>query len=294
MLDPAAAAAVLARALLETGAKGVDEVNQEIQALELSLTRLGTAYEQGRIKITDYANESERLRVQIGLLKTGLAAAQAAVAQQANPSIRFDGQASLSFGFLSRGSADPASSATTRSQEEAADREADRLAHALESSVGKSLLEATEGGQKALRPSVAKALSQAGVSAQELDELTTRVADKLWAWSDAAIKARKLPREDTNIEAKVGGIENASEPKAEPASGARSSSRSGHSQSLSDQEYLERMLVAGFSRPLDHDPIPGRQLDEQRTMNKKLDRLTKAVLDQNRAGDVARFARGRT
>src|SRR4051794_20355402 len=73
-VDPSAIA--LVRAILEAGAKGVDEVNQEILALETHLTSLGTAYEQGKFKITEYAHECERLRVQIERLKTALTAAE--------------------------------------------------------------------------------------------------------------------------------------------------------------------------------------------------------------------------
>ncbi|SIN70603.1 hypothetical protein SAMN05444166_0278 [Singulisphaera sp. GP187] len=290
LVDPSVIA--LARAIHEAGAKGVDEANQEILALETNLTSLGTAHEQGKLKITEYAHECERLRVQIERLKSALAAAktetETAVTHPpvVNSTARRDGPTLMQLGLQDQG---------------AADREASRLANALESSGYNTILRAAERGANALRLSVETALAKAGVSSHDLDDFTTRVTDKLSAWVDNNVKGRASPMRSLDTEARAERPNEAIEPTPNPNSQSEQPSASTatamhtiDSKVISSKQYLDRMLVAGFSKPTEQDKIAARQLDEQKNTNKKLDGLTKAVMDRNRQGDVARFARGRT
>ncbi|WP_406699225.1 hypothetical protein V5E97_10145 [Singulisphaera sp. Ch08] len=293
MLDPV----TLARAILEAGAKGVDEVNQEIRDLEVSLIKLGTAYEQGQFKITEYAHKSARLRGEIERLKAGLSAAESALSLPANSTAGRDGQTLIPSGFLAQTTVDRPTGyenvEAARQKEEAADREASRLSNALGASVDSAILDSVERGENSLRSSVRSALAKAGVAAEEIGELTTRVADKLSAWVNNNLNERVLKVGTTNAEARTNRVEAATEPN--PKSNPQSSNTSTiDSKVLSDKQYLDRMLVAGFSSPAERDKIPARQLDEQKNTNRKLENLTRAVMDKNRQGDVARFARGRT
>lgn len=69
----------LARALIEAGAKGVEDAGAEIQALQAGLNALEEEYRRGKRSIMDLARESQGLRARLADLQSGIAAAEAAV-----------------------------------------------------------------------------------------------------------------------------------------------------------------------------------------------------------------------
>lgn len=153
------------------------------------------------------------------------------------------------------------------------DREADRLARAVQADVGRQRDGASpDAHEDDLEQNVRRRLWSSGVPAQAIDDTAAAVARRLRAIVDDQARDRLPSRPDDEsgpkpeIDAvprpdRFADASNPAPPEPRPTA-----------QVLSNKAFFDRMLVAGVSRPKD-ERIAEAQLQEQIKTNAKLDEI---------------------
>jgi hypothetical protein len=166
------------------------------------------------------------------------------------------------------------------------DKEADRLARAMQEGLGRDLLK--DGGipDADLERNVRNRLKSSGMDEQKIAETAAVVAKRLRENIEEEVRARSLSRNISEGHARQEWLAEADE-KAK----TRNEKDVKASEVLSGKAFLDRMLVAGFSKPKD-DRIAEAQLREQEKTNAKLEEI-KEWTKKPKKGAYATFARGR-
>jgi hypothetical protein len=165
-------------------------------------------------------------------------------------------------------------------------KEADRLARAMQEGIGRDLLKPGGTPDADLERDVRKSLRSSGMDEKTIDETAAVVAKRLRENVENEVQERSLNRKVTEGHARQELLAEADE-KAR----TRTEKDGKTSEVLSGKAFLDRMLVAGFSKPKD-DKIAEAQLREQEKTNAKLEEI-KEWTKKPKKGAYATFARGR-
>jgi|GEM_PF-4668227 len=166
------------------------------------------------------------------------------------------------------------------------DREADRLSRALQQTVGVNSRD--NGGRPKsdadLEHEVRLHLRGSGMAEPAIDETVADVARKLRASVEAQVHELPLSRQPADALPQRPAEASAPAP-------PRADALPTKSEVISNKEFLDRIMVAGFSQPRD-ERIAEAQLREQEKTNAKLDEI-RAWTRKPRKPTPATFARGR-